>query len=246
MKISYATDVGKVRSENQDSVFVHSFSKTVALLIVADGMGGYEGGKLASSMAIDHISNRIISDYHQNMNEEEIKELLQMSVGDANRTIYEAARRDKRLEGMGTTVVVAILAGNTLYTANIGDSRSYVFNGESLKQITTDHSLVNDLLKRGLISASEADNHPQRNVITRAVGTDIKTEVDIFVTDLNKGETVLMCSDGLYSMVHDKEIEKILSKKTGNRAQKLIDLANKNGGRDNISVVCAQVTEEVK
>ena len=172
MKISYGTDVGITRKENQDSVYVHSFSNTSGLYIVADGMGGYEGGKLASSTAVQVISEHVIKEFDDKLSSEEIKELLQVSIRSASREIYKLSSAKRELRGMGTTVVASIITSGVLYTASVGDSRGYLYTDKQLNQITVDHSLVYDLYSKGLISKEEARTHPQKNVITRAVGSE--------------------------------------------------------------------------
>ncbi len=246
MNISYGTDVGKIRDENQDTVYVHNFSDTVGLFIVADGMGGYEGGKLASSTAASCISDYIKSEYKDEMSDEEIKEMMQVAIKKACAQIYDISQDNSRLEGMGTTVVICILNGTKLYTASVGDSRCYILSKKTLSQITSDHSLVNDLLKRGLITKAEAKVHPQKNVITRAVGSEKTVEADTFVNQLKPNDIVLICSDGLHTMVSETKIKDVLLKEQVEKAEKLISLANDNGGKDNISVITVKISDEVK
>ncbi len=246
MNISYGTDVGKIRDENQDTVYVHEFSDTVGLFIVADGMGGYEGGKLASSTAATCISDYVKAEYNTRMSDEQIKEMLQIAIKMASSRIYDMSRDNRRLEGMGTTVVICLIYDNKLYTASVGDSRCYILSKKTLRQITSDHSLVNDLLKRGLITKAEAKVHPQKNVITRAVGSEKTVEADTFVNELNTNDIVLMCSDGLHSMVAETKIKDVLLKEHDKQAEKLICLANDNGGKDNISVITVKISDEVK
>ena len=246
MKISYGTDVGMVRKENQDSLFVHRFSGTDGLFIVADGMGGYEGGKLASGKAVELISDKIISSFTNKLNKNQILELLQTSIKEASRQIYKLSSEKRELRGMGTTVVACILTDNNLYTASVGDSRCYVLGGNSLKQITRDHSLVYDLLSRGIITKEEAMVHPQKNVITRAVGSEEIVLTDTFVTKLTDDDVVLLCSDGLHGMVSEEDIKKVIQKNDENSAEQLIALANENGGKDNITVITVRITDEVK
>lgn len=246
MKISYGTDVGITRKENQDSVYIHSFSDSSGLFIVADGMGGYEGGKLASSSAVERISKYIINDFNDNLKGEEIRELLQMSIKEASGEIYKISSGKRELRGMGTTVVVCIVSGGVLYTASVGDSRGYLYTDGVLKQITTDHSLVYDLYSKGLISKEEARKHPQKNVITRAVGSEAIVLIDTFETKLKANDIILICSDGLHTMVSEEKISEILETSCENTAEKLINLANENGGKDNITVITVKISDEVK
>ena len=246
MKISYGTDVGMTRNENQDSVYVHSFSDKSGLFIVADGMGGYEGGKLASSTAIQVISEYIVKNFSENLSCEEIKELLQVSIKTASEEIYKLSSGKRELSGMGTTVVACIVTSGVLYTASVGDSRGYLYTDSVLKQITTDHSLVYDLYSKGLISKEEARKHPQKNVITRAVGSESIVLIDTFETKLNANDVVLICSDGLHTMVSEEEISEVLNNSSESTAEELINLANENGGRDNITVITVKISDEVK
>jgi len=246
MKVSYGTDVGRVRSDNQDSIYTHKFSEFSGLFIVADGMGGYEGGALASSKAIEEISDYIKSQDTTSMADDEIKEVLQVAVINANRSIYDLSVKNKHLSGMGTTLVISLVTNNKLYTASVGDSRGYIYSSGKLTQITKDHSLVANLVSRGLISTEEARVHPQKNVITRAVGSEENVVADTFVTDLKADDIVLICSDGLHTMVCDDEITKILISTENDTAQKLIALANENGGKDNISVITVKICAEEK
>ncbi len=245
MKVSYGTDVGQVRDNNQDSVYVSEFSDSSGLFIVADGMGGYEGGELASSSAIAIISDCVRDGYRQDMTDDEICELLQIAIKNAGRQIYSTAQQKVELAGMGTTVVACLIVDSKLYTASVGDSRCYLYTDNRLYQITNDHSLVADFVARGLITADEAKSHPQKNVITRAVGSEENVSADTFVTDLCTNDTVLICSDGLHTMVDDEKIKYLLAENHDNAADTLISAANKNGGKDNITVITIKISDEV-
>ena len=227
------SDTGKIRKDNQDSVYAKALNDSCALFIVADGMGGYQGGKMASSMAVD-------------MKPEEIYELLQDAIRAANAKIYQKSMQDDSLTGMGTTVVAALVSGKTLYTASVGDSREYLFASNRLYQITKDHSLVADLVSRGIITTEEVKNHSQKNVITRAVGTEDTVIADGYITDINNDDIILICSDGLHTMVSDEEISAVLKSNFDDAAEKLIDKANEYGGKDNISVITVKISDEVK
>ena len=242
MKVSYGTDVGVVRNDNQDSVFTHMFTDDCGLFIVADGMGGHLGGKTASSMAIDIISHSITDRFKMNFTPAEINHLMIEAVVKANTEIYRKSIEDTNLEGMGTTLVVMIIKDKMLYTVSVGDSRAYVCNGVRMYQITIDHSLVADLISKGVISDEEAKEHPQKNVITRAVGSEEDVECDYFETALDSGNVVLACSDGLHNLVSDREIAMVLSDDSDEPAQKLISLANERGGNDNITVVTVKIS----
>ena len=246
MKISYGTDVGVVRNDNQDSVFTKVFSDNLGVFIVADGMGGYVGGKFASSRAVEYISEYICSEIQNYTENDDIGQLLRQAVSKANREIYNISQENDEYRGMGTTVVVSVVSGKMLYTASVGDSREYLYSKNSLKQITNDHSLVANLLSRGLITKDEARVHPQKNIITRAVGSEDEVTTDIFVNKLKKNDVILLCSDGLHSMVSEADIKKILKSGDNDMAQRLISLANESGGRDNISVITVKIVGEEK
>lgn len=244
MIISCYTDVGRIRKENQDAVFAKQIDDSAALLIVADGMGGHRGGKTASSSAIERIAERILSEYRENLTGDEAEDLLRIAVFRANESIYDASFKDSELSGMGTTVVAALIMGNMLYTANVGDSRLYILSNGVLKQITTDHSYVESLVSKGIISKDEAKVHPQKNIITRALGSESLVDIDIFKTGLANGDTILLCSDGLYGAVSDEDISNILNKDISQASRELVTLANENGGRDNISAIAVKIIDE--
>lgn len=242
MKFTYGTDVGIVRSDNQDSVYSEILAEECGLFIVADGMGGHLGGKIASSMAIDIISRTINEKFDVGLKSNEIKRLLTGSVSEANSLIYKKSLTDPELEGMGTTLVVMLISGNTMYTVSVGDSRAYVYNEGRMYQITNDHSLVADLVSKGVLSHEEAKIHPQKNVITRAVGSEEDVFSDYFETNLNSGNVVIACSDGLHNLLSDAEIARVISDDEENPANKLISLANERGGNDNITVIAVKIT----
>ncbi len=242
MKISYGTDTGVVRSDNQDSVFAQEYSLKSGLFIVADGMGGYRGGKIASSTAIEVVSAYFKDNYDNDMNSKEIQNLIQSAIEEANAQIYEKSLSDVELNGMGTTLVVMFVKDKTLYTANVGDSRAYLCSGKRIYQITTDHSLVSNLILRGIISSEEAKTHPQKNVITRAVGSEKEVMVDFYETVLSSGDILIACTDGLHSLVDNAEIADVVSDEKTDVADKLISLANEKGGRDNITVIAVKIS----
>ena len=242
MNFTYGTDVGIVRSDNQDSVYSEILAEECGLFIVADGMGGHLGGKTASSMAIDIISRTINEKFDVCLKSNEIKRLLTGSVSEANSLIYKKSLTDPEFEGMGTTLVVMLISGNTMYTVSVGDSRAYVYNEGRMYQITNDHSLVADLVSKGVLSHEEAKLHPQKNVITRAVGSEEDVFSDYFETNLTSGNVVIACSDGLHNLLSDAEIARVISDDEENPAIKLISLANERGGNDNITVVAVKIT----
>ncbi len=229
------TDIGKKRQLNQDHLYASTepVGNLPNIFLVADGMGGHRAGGYASSCAVEIILKSI-----QESKKTGIPEILTDAIREANGVLERLAGQDERLYGMGTTVVAACIEGETLITANVGDSRLYVVNG-GIRQITEDHSLVQEMVRVGGINREEARIHPNKNIITRAVGLEENLKVDCFEKDLAPGNLVLLCSDGLTDMLEDTEIYRILTEEEGVRegAKALIQAANDNGGRDNIAVI---------
>lgn len=235
MKSSGKTDTGNKRSNNQDSIF---FSDTPIgplpnLYIVADGMGGHKAGDKASKMAID-----ITVDFIKKSSLENPIAILKRAMVYANNEIYKAASKDPELNGMGTTMVAAVAVYDKLIVANVGDSRLYVVNND-IKQITMDHSLVEELIRSGELERKRGRNHPEKNIITRAMGSKDEIVPDFFEIDIDSDDVYLMCSDGLSNMVEDDEIKDIVLENNtlDDMVQALVDRANYYGGSDNISVV---------
>lgn len=236
MKIAAQSDIGKHREINEDSYFVYRNDNLVGGF-VADGMGGHQAGEIASSMVADIVKDYIISEFNTKMDYVETGEMIRCAFLTANEQIYRYAKKNEKLEGMGTTASLAIIYQGKLIVAHVGDSRVYMI-GEDIRQITHDHSFVEELLRRGEITRQDASTHPNRNFITRAVGAEDTIKVDITITAYH-GETVLLCSDGLTNMVSDEQIREIIQENEDlqEAADKLIALANKKGGKDNITVV---------
>lgn len=203
------------------------------VFIVADGMGGHNAGDYASKYTVETIVREI-----ENSPEENPEKILGRAIETANDHILKLSRENANLEGMGTTVVAATCMGKHLWVANVGDSRLYVV-GEKIRQITRDHSLVEEMIRMGGIDRAAARNHPDKNIITRAIGATDKVEIDFFKVELVPGEIVLMCSDGLTNMLEDEEIRMILNgqRDVVEKAEELVKAANNNGGKDNIAVV---------
>ena len=229
------TDIGRKRKLNQD--FVYSSDEPVGNLknvyIVADGMGGHQAGDYASKCTVENMVREIRGCFEQSP-----IRILSKAIRIANDQVRRKAREDESLYGMGTTVVAATFLGRYLQVANVGDSRLYIIN-EEVRQITRDHSLVEEMVRMGGLDRETARNHPDKNIITRAIGARDTIEIDFFHEELKSGDLVLMCSDGLTNMLEDEEIGRIL-KTPGTieeKAERLIDAANQNGGRDNIAVI---------
>lgn len=240
-----ATDVGRVRSMNQDYIFASGrpVGKLPNLFVVADGMGGHNAGDRASSYAVEVVRESIRGSRERNP----IKNLRQ-AIESANKKVLEEANREEIYRGMGTTIVAATIVKGTLYVANVGDSRLYII-GEHIRQITRDHSLVEEMIRSGNLTREEGRWHPDKNIITRAVGVGRRVEIDFFEWKLSRRDTVLLCSDGLSNMVEDAQIEKIIKEEGSLRkaGEKLVEAANRNGGYDNISVLLANIeADEVK
>jgi protein phosphatase len=228
-----ATDVGRVRDGNEDAYLVDD---AMGLVAVADGMGGHRAGEVASATALESLRAAITSGRP-----------LRESIEDANAAVFSKSLTDTSLRGMGTTLTAATLvSGGTLLVGHVGDSRAYLLHDGELRQVTEDHSLVEELVREGRLTADEAAVHPQRSIITRCVGVDASVEVDVYPIELASGDRILLCSDGLTGMVQPDEIAATLRREDdpARAAGQLIDAANQAGGEDNITVVVVAVTDE--
>ena len=241
MKSFSVTDIGRKRTVNQDYVFCceHEIGRLPNLFIVADGMGGHNAGDYASKYSVEAVI-----DYIQNCEETTSISILNNAIQHANSLIRKKAEEDSSLEGMGTTFVSATVFDHRMIVANIGDSRLYVI-GDSITQITRDHSLVEMMVENGEINPEEARIHPNKNIVTRAIGgTDDNALADFFEIDLHEGDIVLLCSDGLSNMLEDKDIFQIVKQYDSNlekAAMELVDKANEQGGKDNIAIILMNV-----
>lgn len=237
MRYSLKTDKGIVRSSNQDSCFVTVFDNNSCFAVVCDGMGGQKAGDVASRIAVSAISERFVAGWRKNISVSSVKNLLTTAIAAANICVYDAAQTDSELDGMGTTLVAAVVLDGKLIIANVGDSRAYLVSDE-LRLLTKDHSLVQQLIDNGELSADEAKAHPYKNYITRALGVDEHIEIDFSEYKMDCGESVLLCSDGLTNFVNENEILEIIKNNTVvTVAEKLVNAANSNGGGDNITAV---------
>ena len=243
MRIGKQTDVGRVRKLNEDSVYVNE-DKRFLYAIVADGMGGHKAGEVASAMMVDIVKNHINNRVSEQIDYIEMSEILRQSFISANNLIYTYAGYNDKIMGMGTTATLAMIYRGKIITVHVGDSRAYAI-GCGIKQITKDHSYVAELLSRGLITPEQAKNHPKRNYITRAVGTEEFVKVDVCIRDYG-GEVILVCSDGLFNCIDDEEIKKIVQENEDlqNAARMMIEKANENGGADNITVALIENKED--
>lgn len=224
MKMYGATDIGLVRETNQDNFYI---DKSVKWAVVADGMGGHNGGETASSLAVGEIKKSMAQGVG-----------LKESISNANTLVYRTSVENPELSGMGTTVVLCEILGGRANIAHVGDSRAYLYRDGKLKQITKDHSIVQQLIDSGTITEEQALYHPQRNLITRAVGTEKNILVDYETLEIFENDYILICSDGLSSYVEEDKIVNIIeNNKSGETVEKLIEAANNSGGKDNVTVV---------
>ena len=236
LKTFSITDIGVMRKVNQD--YIYTSEQPVGhlpnLFLVADGMGGHNAGDYASKVTVETIVEQIAASA-----ERDPVRAFRESIREANRLIRTLAEQAPEMEGMGTTVVAASIAGSRLSVATVGDSRLYVVNRREIRQITRDHSWVGEMVQRGGIRREEARNHPKKNIITRAVGAEEEIQADFFTVQLEEGDTVLMCTDGLTNMLEDERIRMILAQSSDlvEKTENLVRTANDNGGRDNISVI---------
>ena len=245
MKTFSITDTGITRDMNQDYYFSSDtpVGNLPNLYIVADGMGGHKAGDYASRYTIERIVASVMRSGLQ-----EPVAILKGAIRKANELLVDESKEDESKRGMGTTVVIATIMENKMIVANVGDSRLYVV-GSSMRQVTRDHSLVNEMVRLGEINAAEARIHPDKNIITRAIGASATVEADFFEVDLEKDSQILMCTDGLTNMVRDEEIFRIMNgeETLEEKAEILVRTANANGGRDNITVMIIRpFLDEVK
>ncbi|MBS0420998.1 MAG: Stp1/IreP family PP2C-type Ser/Thr phosphatase [Proteobacteria bacterium] len=245
------TDTGKVREHNEDTI---AFDADIGLLVLADGMGGYNAGEVASGIAVKTIVNLVREQVErEDMNVQDRESglsrptiILRDAIHRANKIIYQTARTQPQCEGMGTTVVAALFFDNRITIAHVGDSRLYRQRSDKLEQVTMDHSLLQELVDRGFYSAEEAQRAANKNYVTRALGVEPNVDVEIQESVVQKGDAYMLCSDGLSDMVEDEDIHLTINTFSDNLdtvAKQLIQLANDNGGRDNVSVVMATVLD---
>lgn len=239
MKAFSITDIGERRRINQDYVFCSNdaIGKLPNLFIVADGMGGHNAGDYASRYCVEFFKQKIeVSESDSPIAS------IEAAIRETNEALRSKAQEQTELEGMGTTLVIATIFDKEMYVANVGDSRLYVI-GKEIKQVTEDHSLVEAMVKTGELNRNEARVHPNKNIITRAIGANENVEPDFFEVNLEEGDTVLMCSDGLTNMLEDETIERIIRENENpeEAAETLVKYANQNGGKDNIAIIIIKV-----
>jgi protein phosphatase len=237
----FLTDQGRVRSHNEDSGGIYYNDYGQFLAVIADGMGGHKAGDVASQMATRQLQEKW-QDSIQFSSAEEIEEWLYLVVSQINTAIYEHAQHHEECQGMGTTIEVAICMKDFVTIAHIGDSRSYLLNEEGFNQIAEDHSLVNALVQSGQITKDEAHEHPRRNVVLKALGTEEQVVPDVRSISVDEGNKLLLCTDGLTDKMTDDELAEVIqtNKEMKESGQALIDVANDRGGEDNISLIIIQ------
>lgn len=230
---------GLVRKNNEDTIYISPSDSLLNLYIVADGMGGHKAGEIASRYSVEIFTDFIKNRSDEQINTDNLLDTMVEGILLSNTKLYEKSKENELFDGMGTTFTCAAVEKDTLYIAHVGDSRAYMYRKGELKQLTRDHSFVMEMVKQGKLTLEEAHNHPNKNVITRAVGSEKTILVDTVIEKLEPKDKILICSDGLTNMVSDEKISEILNKDEGleTEIEKLIDTANNMGGIDNISAI---------
>lgn len=238
MRVYAKTDIGKARQMNQDFYCISQINEEMYLCILADGMGGYNGGEIASSLATNSAKEYIEENFDKiEHTEKEVMNLIKLSIEYANKAVLEKSKENAELEQMGTTLEICIIYKGKAYIGHIGDSRIYRIRKNIIRRITTDHSYVEKLVKDGTITREEAFYHPKKNMLMKALGCNETIEPDIMVKEFLENDIMLMCSDGLTNMLTEEAIYNIVQEEPKTACEKLVKKANENGGYDNISVI---------
>lgn len=242
MNIFGRSDIGKVRDTNQDTFAFGQLTDETGYLLVCDGMGGENGGNVASQMARDVICNQIIKNLHKGMESNSIRNLIETSLSAANSTVFSKAKADASLHNMGTTAVLAIISNNSVHVGHVGDSRAYLIHDGKLKLLTRDHSWVQMLLETGEIKQEDIKNHPKKNQLTRAIGVETKIIIDYNEYEILNDDRLMLCTDGLTNSCADSEMTDIINNSSSSEqaVTALIQAANDDGGYDNITVAMAE------
>ena len=245
LRLTGATDKGLVRYVNEDRFAGEVFSPDFAYGVVCDGLGGENAGGVASAIACEEIRRMLESSYREGLDERSIYMILESAVATANAMVYDKAAQDpETMEGMGTTVCMAVVTGGRAYLASVGDSRGYLLRGDELRQLTVDHTRAQMLLDRGRITPEELETHPDRHSLTRAVGVDQTVDAAYSTTGMDPGDILLLCSDGLYNMLDAATIRECVRQAIAQDDGKcLIDAANAKGGKDNVTAVIIRYEE---
>ncbi len=237
MEVFSKSDIGLVRTSNQDDCRFGVFSPSCAWAVVCDGMGGANGGNVASAAAVDVISEQITALYDEKLSKEQLVTLLTDIVQRANAHVFDLSISNPELEGMGTTCEFVFVKDRTIHVVHVGDSRTYAIRGGKIKQLTEDHSIVQEMVRRGEITPEEAMKHPNKNIITRALGIRPEVTIDYIEANFTYGDVLLICTDGLTNCVSSGDIVKIVHENRGeDMTNKLVDKAKEGGGTDNITV----------
>ena len=233
------SDPGSVREQNQDTFVIQELSEVSILAVVCDGMGGARSGDVASRLAMEKFSEEVLLRWQEDLSEERVYEILRSGVALANAAVYEKANSGEEYSGMGTTLVAAVVSQREAYIINVGDSRAYHVNNSGIAQVTTDHSFVQMMVHCGELTPEEAKNHPRKNLITRAIGTETKVEGDVYRVELEETDCLALCSDGLSNVLADQEIlfEIVHGETRDDCCQRLLKIAKTRGAPDNVTVV---------
>ena len=237
------TDPGCVRAQNQDAYQIEKLDKNTLLCVVCDGMGGAKSGNVASSLAVEVFVQEVKRAYREDMDSDLVDQMLQSAVKLTNFTVYDQARQFEEFDGMGTTLVAALVTGKKVTVVNVGDSRAYGITRSGIQQITKDHSLVQMMVDRGEITPEVAKGYPGKNFITRAIGTEPMVSCDIFHRDMSKGDFLLLCSDGLSNLLDDQEIlfEVVHGVNKQHCCKRLLNIAKNRGAPDNVTSILVAI-----
>ena len=237
------TDPGCTRSQNQDAYQMEMLDKHTLLCVICDGMGGAKSGNVASTLAIDVFTQEVKRTYQSGMSDKELDWMLRNAVKLANFTVYDQAKQFEEFDGMGTTLVAALIRGKTATIVNVGDSRGYYIDEDGIRQVTTDHSLVQMMVSRGELTAEQAKTYPGKNFITRAIGTEAVAECDIFTCKLKKKACIFLCTDGLTNLLDEQEIlfEVAHEEDKEQCCQRLLDIAKRRGAPDNVTSILVEI-----
>ena len=237
MEVFTKTDIGLVRKENQDSSAYSVISSDCVWAVICDGMGGAQGGKTASSAAVEYITEYIEREFKEDMDSDKTADVLTSAVAGANLTVYKMAMDDPDLAGMGTTCDLVLVRGDTAHVVHVGDSRTYSIREGRILQITEDHSYVQEMVRRGELTAEQAMKHPNKNLITRALGVTHDVHIDYIEAEFHEGDTLLICSDGLSNYISKADMVRTVEEFRGELLiDTLVEIAKRHGGHDNITV----------
>ena len=237
------TDPGCVRSQNQDAFQIEQLDRNSLLCVLCDGMGGAKSGNVASTLATEVFTEEVRRVWSSGMDGEELDQMLQGAVKLANFTVFDQAQQFEEFSGMGTTLVAMLVHGRSATIVNVGDSRAYLVNRDGIRRLTTDHSLVQMMVERGDLTPEQARTYPGKNYITRAIGTEPVVQCDVFHLDIERGDCLLLCSDGLSNIIDDQEIlfEVVHGVNKQYCCQRLLDIAKNRGAPDNVTSILVQI-----